>query len=298
MAAELNPEEILRYSRHLVIPEIGLKGQGKLKDASVLIVGCGGLGSPISLYLAASGVGRIGIVDYDVVELSNLQRQVIHNTNRVGTSKVQSAKETLSALNPDIRIDVYEETFTSANAEAISAPYRIIIDGTDNIPTRYLLNDLCVLTGKPYVYGAVYRFSGQVGVFDAAQGACYRCAFPEPPPPESVPSCAVAGVVGVIPGTIGLLQATETIKLILGIGTPLTGKLLLYDALDCRSTIIQIPKNQDCPVCGTQPSIHHLIDYEEFCRMPIRDQELSEQSKYAISQKNCSTSWRRTKTCA
>ncbi len=280
---DISPEEIQRYSRHLVIPEIGLQGQLKLKKASVLIVGCGGLGSPIALYLAAMGIGRIGIVDYDTIEVSNLQRQVIHSTNLVGTSKVQSARSRLLAINPDIRVDAYEELFTSQNAEKIAEPYQILIDGTDNIPTRYLLNDLGVLTGKPYVYGAVYRFIGQMGVFDARQGACYRCVFPTPPAPEVVPSCSVAGVIGVVPGMIGLLQATEVVKLILNIGSLMISRMVLYDALDCKMQTITIPKNPTCKVCGSKPEITQLIDYEQFCHMPMRDQDFNSEDSHSIS---------------
>ena len=283
MVSEISPEEVQRYSRHLVVPEIGLQGQIKLKNSSVLIVGCGGLGSPIALYLAASGIGRIGIVDYEAIELSNLQRQVIYSTNLIGKSKVQSARNHLLAINPEIKVDVYEELFTSKNAERIAAPYKILIDGTDNIPTRYLMNDLCAFTGKPYVYGAVYRFSGQLGVFDASKGACYRCMFPEPPPPESVPSCALAGVVGVVPGVIGLLQATEVIKLILGIGLPLISQLLLYDALESKTYTIKVTKNPACKVCSPNPEITHLIDYEKFCNMSIRDQDLAIENSHTIS---------------
>ena len=283
MTSELSPEEILRYSRQLVLPEIGLQGQSKLKEASVLIVGCGGLGSPIALYLAASGIGRIGIVDYDSIELSNLQRQVIHISEDIGKSKVDSAHERMLAINPEIRVDAYNELFTSQNAEKISAPYNILIDGTDNIPTRYLINDLCVFSGKPYVYGAVYRFFGQVAVFDSTKGACYRCIFPEPPLPESVPSCAVAGVVGVLPGTIGLLQATEVIKLVLGIGSPLISQLLLYDALDSTTSKVKLNKNPDCKVCGNHPTVTHLIDYEQFCNMSIRNHEIFEENNHSIS---------------
>ncbi|MDP2966103.1 MAG: molybdopterin-synthase adenylyltransferase MoeB [Pelolinea sp.] len=283
MENDFSPEEILRYSRHLVIPEIGLDGQNKLKHSSVLIIGCGGLGSIIALYLAASGVGRIGIVDYDAIELSNLQRQVIYKTDLIGTSKVLSARNQLSALNPDIRVDIFEKLFTSRNAEKIAAPYQILIDGTDNIPTRYLINDLCVFTGKPYVYGAVYRFSGQVGIFDSSRGACYRCIFPEPPPPESVPPCAVAGVVGVVPGLIGLFQATEVIKLILGIGSPLISQLLLFDALESKTNIINVPKNPSCKVCRPNPEITHLIDYEKFCNMTIRNQDHAIENSHSIN---------------
>lgn len=270
---ELTQEEILRYSRHLLIPEVGLEGQRKLKAASVLLIGSGGLGSPIALYLAAAGVGRIGIVDYDVVDASNLQRQIIHDTLRVGTSKVESARSRLTALNPYIQVDTYNEVFTAQNAERIAADYDILVDGSDNFPTRYLLNDLGVLTGKPFVYGSIFRFEGQVSVFDARRGPCYRCLFPEPPPPDTVPSCADAGVFGVLPGTIGSIQATEVIKLILGIGDPLIGKLLLYDALDMNIQMIYLRKNPRCKLCGETPEITHLIDYEAFCGVPARQSQ-------------------------
>lgn len=283
MPVDFSPEELLRYSRQLVIPEVGLRGQSKLKSASVLIVGCGALGSPIAQYLAASGIGRIGLVDYDNIELSNLQRQVMYRTSLIGKSKVQSARHQLLEINPEIKVDAYEVLFTSENAERIVAPYEIVIDGTDNIPTRYLMNDICVFTGKPYVYGAVYRFEGQAGVFDASKGACYRCLFPKPPPPESVPSCAVAGVIGTVPGIIGLYQAVEVIKLILGIGSPLVNKLLFYDALECKTDTIKIVKNPYCKVCGPNPEITHLIDYEEFCNTSIRDTDMAIVDKHSIS---------------
>lgn len=267
---ELTQEEILRYSRHLLIPEVGLEGQRKLKAASVLLVGSGGLGSPIALYLAAAGVGRIGIIDYDVVDASNLQRQIIHDTQRIGMLKVESARSRLLALNPFVQVDAYNEVFTSQNAERIATEYDILVDGSDNFPTRYLLNDLGVLSGKPFVYGSIFRFEGQVSVFDARRGPCYRCLFPEPPPPDTVPSCADAGVFGVLPGTIGSIQAIEVIKLILGIGEPLIGKLLLYDALDMSMQVIQLRKNPRCKVCGESPEITRLIDYEAFCGVPAR----------------------------
>ena len=224
MLPELNHEEILRYSRHLLIPEVGLEGQRKLKAASILVIGTGGLGSPVALYLAAAGVGRIGLVDYDVVDFSNLQRQVIHGTSTIDLLKVESARQRMLDLNPAIQVDVYDEPFTSANAMRIAEHYDIIIDGTDNFPTRYLTNDLCVLLGKPNVYGSIFRFDGQASVFDARHGPCYRCLFPEPPPPGLVPSCAEGGVLGVLPGTIGSIQATEALKLILGVGEPLIGR--------------------------------------------------------------------------
>ena len=271
MLPELSRAEILRYSRHLLIPEVGLDGQRKLKSASVLVVGTGGLGSPVALYLAAAGVGHIGLVDYDVLEESNLQRQIIHGTSRVGTLKVESARARLLDLNPSIQVEVFNEPFISANAMRIAEPFDFIVDGTDNFPTRYLINDLCVLSGKPDIYGAIYRFDGQASVFFAQQGPCYRCLFPEPPPPGMVPSCADAGVLGILPGTIGTIQATETIKLILGIGSSLVGRLLLYNALDMSFEYVKLKKNPACKVCGPHPEITGLIDYFEFCGVPGLD---------------------------
>lgn len=268
MLPELSREEILRYSRHLLIPEVGLDGQRKLKAGSALIIGTGGLGSPVALYLAAAGVGRIGLVDYDVVDSSNLQRQVVHGTGTVGRLKVDSARLRLLDLNPAIQVDAFNEPFTSSNAMQIAAPFDVIIDGTDNFPTRYLTNDLCVLTGKPNIYGAVFRFDGQASVFDARVGPCYRCLFPEPPPPGLVPSCADAGVLGILPGTIGTIQATEAIKLLLGIGSSLAGRLLLYNALDMSFEYVTLKKNPDCKVCGPHPEVTALIDYDEFCGVP------------------------------
>lgn len=273
MFPELSHEEILRYSRHLLIPEVGLAGQKKLKAASALVIGTGGLGSPVSLYLAAAGVGRIGLVDYDVVDASNLQRQIVHGTSRLGTLKVESARDRLRDLNPDIQIDAYNEPFTSENAFRIAEPYDIIIDGTDNFPTRYLTNDLCVLTGKPNVYGSIFRFDGQASVFYAKEGPCYRCLFPEPPPPGLVPSCAEGGVLGVLPGVIGAIQATEALKVLLGIGEPLIGKLLLYNALDLSFDFVKLKKNPNCRVCGPNADIKELIDYEEFCGVPGHDHD-------------------------
>lgn len=268
----LNPDftqdEVFRYARHLILPEVGFEGQRKLRQASVLLVGTGGLGSPIALYLAAAGVGRIGLVDFDRVDVSNLQRQVIHTTPRLGTAKVDSAREQMLALNPLIQVDTYDTVLTAANAHAISAPYDLLIDGTDNFSTRYLLNDLAVLTGKPYIYGSIFRFEGQVSVFDARRGPCYRCLFPSPPPPGSVPSCEVAGVMGVLPGTIGTLQATEAVKLIVGIGEPLIGRLLLYDALDSTFQTIRLRKNPACKVCSATPEVTTLMDYDAFCGAP------------------------------
>jgi molybdopterin/thiamine biosynthesis adenylyltransferase/rhodanese-related sulfurtransferase len=273
MLPNLSHEEILRYSRHLLIPDVGLDGQRKLKAASVLVIGTGGLGSPVALYLAAAGIGRIGLVDYDVVDRTNLQRQVIHGTSTVGMLKVESARNRMLDLNPDIQVDIYNQVFTSENAIGIAEPYDLIIDGSDNFPTRYLTNDLCVLTGKPNVYGSVYRFEGQVSVFDARQGPCYRCLFPDPPPPGLVPSCAESGVLGILPGTIGTLQATEALKLILGIGEPMIGRLLLYNAQDMSFEFVKLRKNPGCKVCGENPSVTELIDYEAFCGVPGREVE-------------------------
>jgi molybdopterin/thiamine biosynthesis adenylyltransferase/rhodanese-related sulfurtransferase len=273
MLPELTHKEILRYSRHLLIPDVGMEGQQKLKAASVLVIGSGGLGSPVALYLAAAGVGRIGLVDYDVVDFSNLQRQIIHGESRLGDLKVESARDRMLDLNPEIQVDVYNEMITSENAFRIAEPYDIIVDGTDNFPTRYLVNDLCVLTGKPNVYGSIFRFDGQASVFYAEEGPCYRCLFPEPPPPGLVPSCAEGGVLGVLPGTIGSIQATETLKLILGIGESLIGRLLLYDALDLSFQSVKLNKNPDCKVCGDHPEVTELIDYEDFCGTPAHDHD-------------------------
>ncbi|HLO32518.1 MAG TPA: molybdopterin-synthase adenylyltransferase MoeB [Anaerolineales bacterium] len=270
---ELSRDEILRYSRHLLIPEVGLEGQRKLKNSSALIIGTGGLGSPVALYLAAAGVGRLGLVDYDVVDSSNLQRQVIHGTSTVGKLKVESARAKLLDLNPEIQVDVYNEPYTSENALRIAQDYDIILDGTDNFPTRYLTNDVAVLLGKPNVYASIYRFDGQVSVFYAKEGPCYRCLFPEPPPPGLVPSCAEGGVLGVLPGTVGTLQATEALKVLLGIGEPLIGKLLLYNALDMSFDFVKLKKNPNCRVCGPNADIKELIDYEEFCGVPSHDHE-------------------------
>jgi molybdopterin/thiamine biosynthesis adenylyltransferase/rhodanese-related sulfurtransferase len=268
MLPDLTRQEILRYSRHLLIPDIGLEGQRRLKAASILIVGTGGLGSPAAMYLAAAGVGHIGLVDYDVVDVSNLQRQVIHATGTLGQRKVESARQRLQDLNPAVRVDAYDEPFTSANAMQIAGQYELILDATDNFPTRYLTNDLCVLTGKPLVYGAVFRFEGQASVFDARVGPCYRCLFPEPPPPGLVPSCSEAGVLGVLPGTIGTIQATEAVKLLLGIGSSLVGRLLLYNALDMSFEYVKLKKNPHCKVCGPDPEVTGLIDYDAFCGVP------------------------------
>jgi len=273
MLPKLSNAEILRYSRHLLIPEVGLEGQQKLKAASVLVIGTGGLGSPISLYLAAAGIGRIGLVDYDVVDYSNLQRQVIHGTSSLDKLKVESARERMLDINPDIEVEVFNQPFTSANAMLIAEQYDVLIDGTDNFPTRYLTNDVSVFLGKPNVYGSIFRFDGQVSVFDATKGPCYRCLFPEPPPPGLVPSCAEGGVLGVLPGTIGTLQATEALKVILNIGEPLIGRLLLFNALDMSFEFVKLRKNPNCKICGSNPEVTELIDYEEFCGLPGYDHE-------------------------
>jgi sulfur-carrier protein adenylyltransferase/sulfurtransferase len=261
----LSNDEVKRYSRHLIMPEVGVEGQEKLKSGSVLCIGAGGLGSPAALYLAAAGVGRIGIVDFDVVDYSNLQRQVIHSTADVGRSKLASAKDRLLALNPHITIDTYETALSSKNALELFKPYDVILDGTDNFPTRYLTNDACVLLGKPNAYGSIFRFEGQASVFATKGGPCYRCLYPEPPPPGLVPSCAEGGVLGVLPGVVGTIQATEAIKLIMGIGEPLIGRFLIYDALRMKFRELKLKKDPDCPVCGTHPTVTELIDYEQFC---------------------------------
>jgi len=262
---QLNNDEIKRYSRHLIMPEVGLEGQRKLKAGSVLCVGAGGLGSPAAMYLAAAGVGTIGLVDFDVVDFSNLQRQIIHGTPDVGRSKLASAKDRLHAINPNIEIQTYETMLSSENALQLFEPYDVILDGTDNFPTRYLTNDACVLLGKPNAYGSIFRFEGQASVFATRKGPCYRCLYPEPPPPGLVPSCAEGGVLGVLPGIIGVIQATEALKLIAGIGEPLIGRFLLYDALKMRFRELKVPKDPECPVCGLHPTITKLIDYEQFC---------------------------------
>jgi len=272
MLPELSREEILRYSRHLLIPEVGLEGQRKLKNSSALIVGTGGLGSPVSLYLAAAGVGRIGLVDYDVVDSSNLQRQIIHGTSMIGKLKVESAKARMLDLNPDIQVDTYNEPYTSENAIRIAQDYDIILDGTDNFPTRYLTNDVAVFLEKPNVYASIFRFDGQVSVFFAKEGPCYRCLFPEPPLRGSSP-LARRWCARVLPGTIGTLQATEALKVLLGIGEPLIGKLLLYNALDMSFDFVKLKKNPNCRVCGPNADIKELIDYEAFCGVPSHDHE-------------------------
>jgi adenylyltransferase/sulfurtransferase len=264
----LSNDEILRYSRHLIIPEVGIEGQKKLKAAKVLLVGAGGLGAPLGLYLAAAGVGKIGLVDFDVVDFTNLQRQVIHSTKDVGRNKIDSAAEKMLAINPNVRIAKHEVALTSENALDIIKDYDYVVDGTDNFPTRYLVNDACVLLNKPNIYGSIFRFEGQSTVFAYEGGPCYRCLYPEPPPPGLVPSCAEGGVLGILPGTIGLIQATETVKLILGIGESLVGRLLLYDALAMRFRELKLRKNPECPMCGEHRTITKLIDYHQFCGVP------------------------------
>jgi sulfur-carrier protein adenylyltransferase/sulfurtransferase len=264
-AATLSNDEILRYSRHLIMPEVGMEGQLKLKAARVLCIGAGGLGSPLALYLAAAGVGTLGLVDFDVVDYTNLQRQIIHSTADVGRKKLDSAAEKLRAINPFLNLKTFETRLSSANALELFREFDIIADGTDNFPTRYLVNDACVLTGKPNVYGSIFRFEGQASVFATEEGPCYRCLYPEPPPPGLVPSCAEGGVLGILPGLVGVMQATEVIKLILGKGEPLIGRLLLIDALGMKFRELKLRKNPDCPACGTHPTITKLIDYNEFC---------------------------------
>ena len=264
-ASALSKEEVLRYSRHLIMPEVGMEGQLKLKQSKVLCIGTGGLGAPLGLYLAAAGVGRIGLVDFDSVDFTNLQRQVLFDTNDVGRPKIEAAAERLRNLNPEIRIDTFETRLTSENALDILKDYDIVVDGTDNFPTRYLVNDACVLLGKPNVYGSIFRFEGQITVFGYPGGPCYRCLYPEPPPPGLVPSCAEGGVLGVLPGIVGTIQAAETLKLILGKGEPLVGRLLLFDALAMGFRELKLRKNPECPVCGEQPTVTRLIDYAEFC---------------------------------
>lgn len=271
--ATLTNAEIGRYSRHLIMPNVGVEGQGRLKAAKVLLVGTGGLGSPLAMYLAAAGVGTIGLLDYDVVDESNLHRQVIHGTSDIGKKKTESARETILDINPNVEVVVHDTLLRSDNALDIIRPYDLVIDGTDNFPTRYLVNDACVLLGKPNVYGSIFRFDGQLAVFWAEHGPCYRCMFPEPPPPGMVPSCAEGGVFGVICATIGAGQATEGLKLLTGIGEPLVGRMQIYDALEARWQTIKVQKDPECPVCGKNPTVTELIDYEEFCGVPANDHE-------------------------
>jgi molybdopterin/thiamine biosynthesis adenylyltransferase/rhodanese-related sulfurtransferase len=273
---DLSNEEIARYSRHLIMPEVALDGQKTLKQARVLTIGAGGLGAPLAMYLAAAGVGTLGIVDFDVVDESNLQRQIIHGTSDIGRPKMESARDRIKDINPNVQVEAFEEALTSENALDIFKDFDIVVDGTDNFPTRYLVNDACVLLGKPNVYGSIFRFEGQASVFYAEEGPCYRCLYPEPPPPGLVPSCAEGGVLGILPGAIGTIQATETVKLILGIGEPLIGRLLLYDALSMTFREMKLRKDPNCPVCGENPTVTELIDYQEFCGIPQANAQAEE----------------------
>ena len=275
----LSNQEVERYSRHLIMPEVGMDGQLKLKAASVLCIGAGGLGSPVAMYLAAAGVGRLGLVDFDVVDYSNLQRQVIHGTPDVGRSKLESARDTLVAINPEVAIDLHETALSSSNAFDVLGDYDIVVDGTDNFPTRYLVNDACVLLRKPNVFGSIFRFEGQASVFATKQGPCYRCLYPEPPPPGLVPSCAEGGVLGILPGVVGTIQATETVKLIIGVGEPLINRFMIYDALRMKFRELKLRRDPECPVCGDRPTVTQLIDYEQFCGItpasPVLDDSTS-----------------------
>jgi len=268
---ELSHDEVRRYSRHLLLPEVGMEGQRRLKAARVLVVGAGGLGSPAALYLAAAGVGTVGLVDFDTVDESNLQRQILFGTPDVGRTKLAAARARLEALNPGVTIQTHDAPLSSANALDILGAYDVILDGTDNFPTRYLVNDACVLLGKPNAYGSIFRFEGQASVFAAKDGPCYRCLYPEPPPPGLVPSCAEGGVLGVLPGIVGTIQATEAMKMILGVGEPLVGRFLIFDALKMRFRELKVRKDSDCPVCGARPTIRELVDYEQFCGVPARN---------------------------
>ncbi len=276
MSGDFSKEESARYTRHLILPEVGREGQLRLKSARILLVGAGGLGSPAAMYLAASGIGTLGIVDADVVDLTNLQRQILHGTSDVGRTKLESASDTIGDLNPNVTVVQHDAFLTSANALEIISHYDLVVDGTDNFPTRYLVNDACVLLGKPNMYGSIFRFDGQASVFCTDAGPCYRCLYPEPPPPGMVPSCAEGGVLGVLPGIIGVIQATEAIKWILGIGDSLVGRLLLYDALKMSFRELRIKRDPDCPICGTKPTIKELIDYDAFCGIPKAQAQLNE----------------------
>jgi adenylyltransferase/sulfurtransferase len=280
--AELTREQILRYSRHLIMPEVGIEGQQKLRDAGVLLIGAGGLGSPLGLYLAAAGIGRLGLVDFDRVDATNLQRQVIHSTADVGRLKVDSAKERILGINPDVEVATFAERISRDNVMDLVRAYDVVIDGTDNFPTRYLVNDACVFQKKPNVYGSIFRFDGQATVFAPFRGPCYRCLYPEPPPPGMVPSCAEGGVLGVLPGIIGVIQATEAVKLIIGAGEPLIGRLLLYNALKMEFREVRLQRDRHCPVCGDRPTITELIDYEEFCGLGRGETAEAEHSEHDL----------------
>ncbi|WP_418184740.1 molybdopterin-synthase adenylyltransferase MoeB [Aliarcobacter vitoriensis] len=282
----LSQEEISRYSRHLILPEVGLEGQLKLKNSKVLVVGTGGLGAPVILYLAAAGVGTIGVIDFDIVDESNLQRQIIHTTKDIGRPKISSANDRIKGINPNVKVVSYNAKLTSQNSLAIIKDFDVVVDGTDNFQTRYLINDSCVILGKPFVYGSIFRFEGQISVFNAYGGPCYRCLYPEPPPVGLVPSCAEGGVIGVLPGIIGTIQANETIKLILGIGEVLKGRLLTFDALDMRFRELKLAKDKSCPVCSENPVITELIDYEEFCGLKAPDEKIAIEEISAIDLKN------------
>ncbi len=284
---QLSNDEVLRYSRHLIIPEVGMDGQKRLKAGRVLMIGAGGLGSPVGMYLAAAGVGKIGIVDFDVVDKTNLQRQILHSTQDIGRAKLDSAREKLEGINPNISIETYETRLSSDNALELFADYDVVVDGTDNFPTRYLVNDACVLLGKPNVYGSILRFEGQVSVFDSKRGPCYRCLYPAPPPPGLVPSCAEGGVLGVLPGIIGTLQALEVIKLLLNEGDTLIGRLVLFDALKFKFRELKLRKNPECPICGIDPTIHSLIDYEQFCGISggaVSEPAIDERTEITVEQ--------------
>ena len=281
---DLTNEQVARYARHLTLPEVGKAGQLKLRSSSILLIGAGGLGSPLAMYLAAAGIGRLGLVDVDQVDFSNLQRQVVHGTKDVGRSKVQSAAETIADINPDVCVNLYDVAFTSSNAFEIAGDYDIVIDGTDNFPTRYLVNDVCVMTGKPNCYGSIFQFEGQASVFGLDGGPCYRCLYPIPPTPGAVPSCAEGGVLGVLPGIIGTIQATEAIKILLGIGDTLAGRLLLFDALDMAFRTMKVRRDPNCAVCGDSPTIAQLIDYHEFCGVPSNTKQHASESEKAKQQ--------------
>lgn len=283
---KLSQDEISRYSRHLILPEVGLEGQLKLKNAKVLVVGTGGLGAPVILYLAAAGVGTLGLIDFDIVDESNLQRQIIHTTRDLGRPKISSATDRIKGINPHVKVVSYNDKLTSKNSIEIIKDFDIVVDGTDNFQTRYLINDSCVILNKPFVYGSIFRFEGQVSVFNAYDGPCYRCLYPEPPPVGLVPSCAEGGVIGVLPGIIGTIQANETIKLILGLGEVLSGRLLTFDALKMRFLELKLKKDKECPVCGEHPSVTELIDYEEFCGLKSKDEQTSVEEISAIDLKN------------
>ena len=277
-APALSNREVARYSRHLIMPEVGMEGQRKLKAASVLCIGAGGLGSPVALYLAAAGVGRLGIVDFDVVDYSNLQRQIIHGTSDVGRPKLESARDRLAEINPEVTVVTHDVMLSSANALDLLSGYDIVVDGTDNFPTRYLVNDACVILGKPNVYGSIFRFEGQASVFATKDGPCYRCLYPEPPPPGLIPSCAEGGVLGLLPGVIGTIQATEVVKLIIGAGEPLINRFMIYDALQMRFRELKLKKDPECPVCGENPTVRELIDYKQFCGVTPRPATATEEA--------------------